>query len=267
MIESSTYVQPFAPIEAGNLIVRIAENARELELAQRLRFRIFCGELGAKANPDVMREQRDFDRFDGACEHMLVIDRNKQGDSAIVGTYRLLTRSRMQKIGSFYSETEFDISALKARDEEIMELGRSCVDMEYRTRAVMQLLWRGIGAYVMAHDIKTMFGCASLYGVNVEGHARALSYLYHYHLAPPEIRVRALADQYVDMNVIPKDKIEAKKTVMELPPLVKGYLRLGGYVGDGAVVDHDYNTTDVGIIVRTEQITGKYAGRYTPGLE
>lgn len=267
MTATSTFAQPFEPLEAGNLVVRIAENAREIELAQRLRFRIFCDELGAKANPQVMAEKRDFDQFDDVCEHMLVIDRNKNGDDAIVGTYRLLTRTNMKKLGRFYSESEFDISRLQGFEGEIMELGRSCVDVEYRSRAVMQLLWRGIGAYVMAHDVKIMFGCASLYGIDVPKHAEALSYLYHYHLAPEEVRVRALPDQYVEMNVIPKDVLDAKKVVMSLPPLIKGYLRLGGYVGDGAVVDRDYNTTDVGIIVKTELITDKYVGRYTPGME
>lgn len=267
MTGTKTYAQPFEPLEAGNLIVRIAENAREIELAQRLRFRIFCDELGAKANPQVIAEKRDFDQFDDVCEHMLVVDRNKSGDDAIVGTYRLLTRSRMQAIGRFYSESEFDIARLKSVEGEIMELGRSCVDMEYRSRAAMQLLWRGIGAYVMAHDVKLMFGCASLYGIDVAKHAEALSYLYHYHLAPEAVRVKALPEQHVEMNIIAKEAIDAKKTVMSLPPLVKGYLRLGGFVGDGAVVDYDFNTTDVGIIVKTEMITGKYVGRYTPGLE
>lgn len=267
MTVTSTFAQPFEPLEAGNLIVRIAENARELELAQRLRFRIFCNELGAKANPQVMAEQRDFDQFDEVCEHMLVLDRNKNGDDAIVGTYRLLTRTNMQKLGRFYSESEFDISRLKGYEGEIMELGRSCVDIEYRSRSAMQLLWRGIGAYVMAHDIKIMFGCASLYGIDVPKHAEALSYLYHHHLAPEELRIRALPEQYVDMNMISKESLDTKRVLMSLPPLVKGYLRLGGYVGDGAVVDRDYNTTDVGIIVKTELITEKYVGRYTPGME
>lgn len=267
MTENLTYAQSFEPLEAGNLIVRLAETTREIELAQRLRFRIFCDELGAVANPQVMAEKRDFDQFDAVCEHMLVVDRNKQGDDSIVGTYRLLTRTNMKKLGRFYSESEFNIDPLKKLEGEIMELGRSCVDTEYRSRAVMQLLWRGIGAYVMAHDVKIMFGCASLYGIDVSKHAEALSYLYHYHLAPEDIRVRALPEQYVEMNVIPKDRIDAKKTVMSLPPLVKGYLRLGGFVGDGAVVDRDYNTTDVGIIVKTDLIGEKYSGRYTPGME
>lgn len=262
MNEPITYAS-FAPIEAGQLIVRMAENEREVELAQRLRFRIFCEELGAKANPEVMAQKRDFDEFDAVADHMLVIDTGKQGDAAIVGTYRLLRRAHMQKIGRFYTESEFDVTTLKEAEGEIMELGRSCVDEDYRGRAAMQLLWRGIGAYVMAHDVKLMFGCASLYGTDLQTHAMALSYLYHYHLAPPALRVRALPDQYVDMNRVSKDKIDAKATVMSLPPLMKGYLRLGAFVGDGAVIDYNYNTTDAGIIVKTELITGRYAERYT----
>lgn len=244
-------------------MVRMAETDREIDLAQRLRFRIFCGELGAKANSQVMAEQRDFDEFDAVADHMLVIDTSKKGDDAIIGTYRILRRSNMTRIGRFYTESEFDVSRLKAADGEIMELGRSCVDIEYRGRAAMQLLWRGIGAYVLAHDVKYMFGCASLYGTDLELHKEALSYLYHYHLAPEELRIRALPDKYVEMNQIAKDAIDAKKVIMSLPPLVKGYLRVGAFIGEGAVVDMDYNTTDTGIIVKTELITGKYAERYT----
>jgi len=244
-------------------MVRMAENEREIELAQRLRFRIFCGELGAKANPEVMAEERDFDAFDAVCDHMLVVDTSKQGDTSIVGTYRILRRQHMQKLGRFYTESEFDIAPLKAIEGEIMELGRSCVDMEYRGRAAMQLLWRGIGAYVLLHDVKIMFGCASLYGTDIDQHRAALSYLYHYHLAPEDLRIRALPDKYVEMNLIPKDQLDAKKVVMTLPPLMKGYLRVGAFVGEGAVIDYDYNTTDAGIIVKTELITGKYAERYT----
>lgn len=244
-------------------MVRMAESAYEVELAQRLRFRIFCGELGAKATPDVMAQQRDFDEFDAVADHMLVIDTSKTGDGSIVGTYRILRRAHMQKIGRFYTESEFEITPLKAIEGEIMELGRSCVDIEYRGRAAMQLLWRGIGAYVLAHDVKIMFGCASLYGVDIAQHREALSYLYHYHLAPPELRIRALPDKYVEMDILPKEQIDAKKAIMSLPPLMKGYLRVGAFVGQGAVIDYDYNTTDAGIIVKTELITGKYAERYT----
>lgn len=267
MTLAATYAQSFEPLEAGNLLVRIAESAREIELAQRLRFRIFCGELGAKANAQVMAEKRDFDQFDDVCQHMLVLDRNKVGDDAIVGTYRLLTRTRMQPLGRFYSESEFDIAPLKACKGEILELGRSCVDMEYRSRAVMQLLWRGIGAYVNANNVELMFGCASLYGIDVPKHAESLAYLYHYHLAPDEYRVRALPEQYVEMNMLSKDAFDAKRVMAALPPLIKGYLRLGGFVGEGAVVDRDYNTTDVGIIVKTELIADRYADRYATGAE
>lgn len=266
-LTASNPLSIFEPIEAGQLIARLAQGEHELELAQRLRFRIFCDELGAKANAEVMAQKRDFDEFDAVCDHMLVIDREKQGDDAVVGTYRLLTGKNSKKIGRFYSQSEFDITPLLEFDGEIMELGRSCVNEEYRSRATMQLLWRGIGAYVSAHDVKILFGCASLYGVDIEAHRAALAYLYHYHLAPPALRVRALSDQYVEMNTMPKESFDAKKILMTLPPLVKGYLRLGSFVGEGAVVDYAYNTTDVGIVVNTDLITDKYAQRYQPDAE
>lgn len=264
---SADFPRIFEPIEAGQLIVRLAEGSRELELAQRLRFRIFCHELGAKANPQVIAQQRDFDEFDAVCDHMLVIDRERSGDEAVVGTYRMLTGKHSKKIGRFYSQSEFDITSLLEFDGEIMELGRSCVNEEYRSRATMQLLWRGIGAYVSAYDVKILFGCASLYGIDTQAHQEALAYLYHYHLAPPALRVRALSERYVAMDRLSKDSFDAKKILMTLPPLVKGYLRLGAFVGDGAVVDYDFNTTDVGIVVNTDMITDKYAQRYNPDAE
>lgn len=153
----------------------------------------------------------------------------------------------------------------------VLELGRSCVDVEYRTRPTMQLLWRGIASYVYQHDIRVMFGCASLPGVDPEVLAPSLSYLHHYHLAPPSLRARALPHLYVEMNRLPPGEIDTETAVAQLnsraalaalPPLIKGYLRLGGLVGEGAVIDPQFNTTDVCIIVVTDRVTDKYFNHY-----
>lgn len=254
----------FKPLNSGNLTLRLAENEADVHAAQRLRYRIFCEEMGGVANLAVQQQKRDFDQFDDVCYHLLVIDNNRVGDARVVGTYRLLTRSNMKKIGSFYTETEYDISPLKNYDGEIMELGRSCVEQQYRTRPVIQLLWQGIGSFIAATDVKLMFGCASFHGVNAREHHHALSYLYHFHLAPKEIRPTALPTHYVDMNFMKKEDIVPRAAINALPPLIKGYLRLNGVVGDGAVLDYAYNTCDVSIVVQTDLLKASYAERYMP---
>ncbi len=254
----------FDPLHAGSLTVRLAQDELEVRASQQLRYRIFFGEMGGVPPENVEKQQRDFDQFDGVCDHLLVIDTNRTGDDAVVGTYRLLRKSQMEKIGSYYSETEYDITPLKALEGELLELGRSCVDADYRNRAVMQLLWRGIGSYMVLHDIRLLFGCASFTGDDPKEHAMALSYLYHAHLAPEEVRMTALPELYVDMNMMPKEEVDTRRAIAAMPPLIKGYLRLNSVVGDGAVLDHVCNTTDVSIVVQTDLVKDKYAQRYKP---
>ena len=146
--------------------------------------------------------------------------------------------------------------------DEILELGRSCVDLEYRNRRVSNLLWQGIAHYCVKYDIRLMFGCASLPGKNKDAHALPLSYLYHNHLAPVPIRPKALPERHVDMNLLSPKEIVEKDAVKMVPPLIKGYLRIGGFVGDGAVIDEQFNTTDVCIVVKTKLITSKYARHF-----
>lgn len=257
----------FEPIQAGNLTLRLAESEADIHAAQRLRYRIFCEEMGAAANLAVQQQKRDFDQYDDACYHLLAIDNTRVGDARVVGTYRILTRSNMLKVGSFYTETEYNIDKLKTYDGEIMELGRSCVEQQYRTRPVIQLLWQGIGAFIAAKQIALMFGCASFHGVNIREHIHAISYLYHYHLAPEEIRPFALPAHFTNMNLMPKEEIVPRAAINALPPLIKGYIRLNGLVGDGAVLDYAYNTTDVSIVVRTKMLHDRYVNRYIPDSE
>ncbi len=246
---------------AGTLQVRLAANEEDIRAAQAVRYRVFVEEMGAQVSAEMHAAKRDWDHFDAYCDHLLVVD-HKGDVPRIVGTYRLLRREAMRKCGTFYTAGEFNIQAMEAHPGEIMELGRSCVSPEYRSRAAMQLLWRGIGAYVARYKVEIMFGCASLAGADPAAHAQALAYLYHYHLAPPELRLLALPELHVKMDIMPKESVDAQAAFIALPALIKGYLRLGGYVGDGAVIDKSYNTTDVGVVVKTDLVTAKYAQRY-----
>jgi putative hemolysin len=254
---------PAVDIRAGTLAVRLAEKPHEVAASQSLRYRVFYEEMGAEPTPEMARARRDFDRFDDVADHLLVIDHARgTGPQSVIGTYRLIRRSAAARIGRFYSAEEYDISTMEAYPGEILELGRSCVDATARNRPTMQLLWRGIATYIFHHQIDVMFGCASLPGTDPGALAAPLSYLYYHHLAPPALRPRALAARYVDMRRIPTDTIDPSRALAELPPLIKGYLRLGGFVGDGAVIDQQFNTTDVSIVVKTDLITDKYYRHY-----
>lgn len=256
--------------EVGALEVRLAANQQEIHAAQALRYKIFYEELGATPSPEMARERRDFDRFDDLADHLLVVDRSKQGIDAIVGTYRLLRESVVGGIDGFYSNQEYDLSPLVSQEfrrtmmagRQLLELGRSCVDLEYRTNTTIHLLWRGIATYTLIHNIGYMFGCASLKGTNPADHALALSYLHHNYSIPESFRVRAQSALYHDMNMIPQDQVDVRQARRALPPLVKGYLRLGCYIGEGAVVDEQWDSTDVFILLPVERITHRYSQHF-----
>jgi putative hemolysin len=248
-------------VQAGSLHIRLAESAAEIRASQRLRYRVFCEEMMAKPSAEMVRAGREFDSYDDYCDHLLVLDRG--GGGAVVGSYRLMRREAALRRGQFYAVDEYDITPLLNYPGEILELGRSCVDPAHRTGSTMQLLWRGIAEYVFAYNIDLMFGCGSLPGTDPQALALPLSYLYHHHLAPPALRATALSSRYVAMDLLPSAELDLKVARKALPPLLKGYLRLGGYVGDGAVVDAEFGTTDVCIVVKTDLVTERYYRHYT----
>jgi putative hemolysin len=253
----------FGELRAGNLGVRVASTVAEVDAAQALRYRIFFEEMGAQADAASRAARRDRDEFDEVADHLLVVDHDLgEGPEAVVGTYRLIRRAAAAKLGRFYSAEEFDISPLVALPGEILELGRSCVDADHRTRGTLQLLWRGIAAYVFVHKIDVMFGCASLPGTDLDALAPALTYLHTKHLAPAALRPRAVPHRYVPMDRLDPAGLDVRTVLGDLPPLVKGYLRLGGFVGDGAVLDRPFNTTDICVVVKTDLITDKYHKHY-----
>ena len=245
----------------GNLKIQLATSIEEVRAAQRLRYRIFYQEMGAAPSDEVLRYKRDVDRFDEHCDHLLVVDRHS-AVSPVVGTYRMLRRSVAERYGGFYSENEYELAPLLDYPGEVLEVGRSCVDLNYRSRAVMQLLWQGIAAYVWRHKIGILFGCASLPGTEPSAMRQALAFLHHNFLAPEGLRPQALAHRHVPMDVLPADAVDSAAAWRELPPLIRGYLRLGGRIGDGAVIDRQFNTTDVCIVLETEQVTARYLRHY-----
>ncbi|QCK86373.1 GNAT family N-acetyltransferase [Phreatobacter aquaticus] len=260
----------------GSLEVRLAANATEVRRAQRLRFHVFYEEMRAIADGPSRLARRDIDAFDAICDHLVVVDhdlieRPRFGPPrpAIVGTYRLLRQEIADRHGGFYTASEFDISGLLARHKgrRFLELGRSCVLPAYRTKRTVELLWQGIWSYVLTHRIDVMFGCASLEGTDPKALSMELSFLSHCAKAPAEWAAGPLPARHVPMDRLSKDAIDMKRTLHVLPPLIKGYLRLGAYIGNGAVVDHQFGTTDVLVVLPVEAIHPRYVEHFGGGAE
>jgi putative hemolysin len=262
---------PPAQINLGtrnDLCVRLTRTREEIVTAQRLRYQVFYEEL--KANPNFASSQSrlDADRFDEFCDHLIVVRRTPKGeggqfnvdDGEMVGTYRLLRQSIAEQNGGFYTQSEFDIAPLLEAKPALkfLELGRSCVLKQYRTKPVVELLWQGIWNYVRQHGLDVMLGCASLEGTDLRVHAKTLNFLAQNCSAPPEWHVHALHERYIEMKTNVESAIDSKAALKALPPLIKGYLRLGCYIGEGAVIDRQFNTTDVLIILPVSNINPRY---------
>jgi putative hemolysin len=257
---------------AGALEVRLAVTKKEIRKAQRLRFKVFFQEGGAVADARTAFTRRDADRFDKFCDHLIVIDhgaRTRFGKvkAKVVGAYRLLRGDVALAKCGFYSAEEYDICELLARhpDKRFLELGRSCVLADYRGKRTIDLLWRGILAYLRHHDIDVMIGCASFEGANALAHATALSYLAHHARAEGEWSVRARNGRHTPMEMLGRDAVDARRALSSLPPLVKGYLRLGAVFGDGAVIDRKFNTVDVFVVMPVKQMDARYLEHFGGG--
>ncbi|NTF06121.1 GNAT family N-acetyltransferase [Agrobacterium rubi] len=250
----------------GPLETRLARNEREVDAAQHVRYRVFVEEMGARLPADAMRRRRDIDAFDAVCDHLLVLDNAIEGDpeDQIVGTYRLLRQETAFAHNGFYSASEFDIEGLIARHpgKRFMELGRSCVLPEYRTKRTVELLWQGNWAYAVRHRMDAMIGCASFPGVQPEAHALPLSFLHHNCGAKGEWSASALPELYREMDMMPTEAINPRRALSAMPPLIKAYMRIGATFGSGAVVDHAFNTTDVLVILPVSSIAGRYITYY-----
>jgi L-ornithine Nalpha-acyltransferase len=251
------------------LFVRLARSGDDVAAAQRLRYHVFYEERGALPNTDIRNTASDADRFDSVCDHLMVIDRGSTngvtvGDGKLVGTYRLLRQDMAENNFGFYSQSEFDVAALIAAKPHLrfLELGRSCVLPEHRSKPVVELLWQGIWDYVRAQRMDVMFGCASFDGTDPEVHRDALTVLRKLALAPSEWRVDAHRERRLQIAGDGVAAMDDKRVLASLPPLIKGYLRLGCYIGEGAVIDPQFNTTDVLIILPVSAINPRYFARF-----
>ena len=254
---------------SGALEVRLAETDSEVEQAQRLRYQVFYREMSAIPSPQMREAERDFDKYDQVCDHLLVVDRaahDADGQPLVVGTYRLTRDADALRAGGFYTAGEFELGAMLRGQKpgaKVLELGRSCVLKSYRSRSgTLQLLWKGLMAYVARFDIDLMFGCASLSGTDVEALALPLSYLHHFHAMPENLKVKARPELFVDMNLVAKDATPPREGLRSLPPLLKGYVRAGCCIGDGAVIDQQFGTTDVFIYFPLSGMDGRYKSRF-----
>jgi putative hemolysin len=259
----------------GDLEVRLATSAAEVRRAQALRYQVFYEEMSAVPNAAAQARRRDADAFDTICDHLLVVDHAltrrglRRNRPETVGTYRLLRQEIAEENGGFYTAGEYEIGPLLRSWPELrfLELGRSCVLEPYRNKRTVELLWHGIWAYVLRHRIDVMFGCASLEGTDPDRLALPLSFLHHQARAPEEWRVAALGHRHVEMNRMPAEAIDAREALGALPPLIKGYLRLGAFIGDGAVVDRQFGTTDVCIVMPKSAISPRYVNYYGASVE
>ena len=249
--------------------LRLARDARDLRAAQRLRYGVFVEELGADG-PLVDHQARlERDRFDDIFDHLLLIDNRRDPGllEDVVGVYRLLPSDRLGPGGRFYSEAEYDLAALRATGRKLLELGRSCVHPDHRGGTAMFHLWNGLADYVLERGIEILFGVASFHGTDIARLTPSLAYLHHHHLAPSALRVRAREPGFQRMDLLPPDQLDRKAAMAATPALIKAYLRLGGFVGEGAWIDRDFNTTDVCLVMDTGRMSERHRGYYTRGRQ
>lgn len=284
----------FCTLHRGDLGLRLAQNPQEVEAAQSLRAHVFFADKGSvlpnqthnrergqaptqaqEQMPEQMREEwRDADAFDEICDHLIMTTRHPLGDTlmgtrlatgeTVIGCYRLLRRSVATMHGGFYSAAEFNLDPMlkQTADADVVELGRSCIAPAYRARQTLDFLWQGISAYVRHYDIGALMGCASFMGTNPDDFAMPLSYLHHFHAATAPWQVRAHDRRYMPMNYLPPEAIDAKRALREMSPVLRGYVRMGCLVGDGAVIDHEFGSVDVFVIFPLSEIADRYRRRY-----
>ena len=247
--------------------IRLAQSDKDLISAQRLRYAVFVEELGGDG-PLVDHEARlEKDAFDPYYDHLILIDHRHASSELdyVIGVYRLMLSGQAEKLGRFYSEDEYDLTALKQSGRKLLELGRSCLHRDYRGGTAMYHLWNGLGEYVLKNGAEILFGVASFHGTDIDSIKEPLSYLHHNHLAPKELRARAQEPHFQSMDLMPAEAVERRRAMVAIPALIKAYLRMGGFVGEGAYVDHDFNTTDVFLMMDTARLNPRHRALYVGG--
>tara|TARA_Y200000002_G_scaffold28163_1_gene21128 strand:- start:42 stop:992 length:951 start_codon:yes stop_codon:yes gene_type:complete len=243
----------------GSIELRIIDDTDELMYkVKKLRYESFFGESD--------KNKYDSDEFDKSCDHLVAIDKSIS-DDYIVGTYRLLLKPKFVKSQKFYSQTEFNISKLtKKRSLTLLEAGRSCVHKNYRDGSVIKLLWRGLATYIVKNQVDIVFGCASFPSSNHNLFRNQLSYLKYFHSSPQYLKTKPLWNLKVNFRTIDKKLLNSNEEFRKLPPLIKAYIRVGAYVGSGAIVDKEFDTTDVLIVLETKKMLKKYSNLYLKNI-
>ena len=249
-------------IKVRDFEVRLTRNKEERRLVRALRYAVFCEEEGASATEEQKNLREEYDSYDRFAEYMAVFH-----NGAVVGCYRIIDREAAEKMGSFYTETEYNISKIRKVRGNIAEMSRACVDARYRENAlVMRLLWAGLSEYVLRRKVRVLFGVASWVGQKPGLSAHAISYLYYNRLAPARLRATVLAENFDEsvnpalsrMNIMPKVFVDEEEALRQMPPLIKGYLRVGADFGKGVYIDKGFNTYDVFVTLQTKNINATY---------
>ena len=255
----------FKEIEFGNFVIKLAEKKSELKQAQALRYSVFYKEK--KAKPSIPKKilGLDYDKVDIFADHLIVIHKGiTDQKNKIIGTYRLIRGDVSANFGGFYTSSEFNLSNIlnSYKHSQILELGRSCVHKNYRNGSIMNLLWKAIAQYIKLYGIKILLGCASFPGTNVNKFSSQLCYLRENFSLPDDLSVVSLDNNihqaYATKNYI----VNGPRTFAKLPPLLKGYLRVGGKVSDSFYVDYNFNTIDLCVVVKTSSIDKKYKKKF-----
>jgi len=253
--------------EDPQFTLKLASDPLDFTAAQRLRYRVFVNELGGNGPLVDHAAKLEKDQFDPFYDHLILIDNKRDAKDLnhVIGAYRMLRSDLAAKAGGFYSEGEYDLKPLLDSGRSLLELGRSCVDIEYRGGKAMYYLWTGLAEYVQEHGVEILFGVASFHGTDPHSLAAPLSLLHHRYLAPEGLRVRVKEEYHQPMNLMEPEKIDRLGAMRVTPALIKAYLRLGGFVGDGAYIDHAFNTTDVCLVVDINRMNERQSGLYRKG--
>ncbi len=243
--------------------VKIADSLKEIEAALRLRFEVFNLELHEGLQSSY-KSGFDSDVYDTFCDHLIV---KELSTGNIVGTYRLLRQAKAEKHIGFYSENEFDLSKFKNIPGQSLELGRSCVAKEFRSLAVINLLWTGISKYIEMHSVTNLFGCASFHTSNTKEIAAAYAYLQLYHFAPEEYKVKPLEKCAMNLPFQFLTSHDIESAYKQFPPLIKGYLRLGAMICGEPAYDKEFGTTDFLIVLNAQRISDKYKNHYNNSVK
>lgn len=252
-------------IDDAHFELRLADSAEDLRAAQRLRYQVFVAELGGDGSLVDHESGLEADRFDPYFEHLLLLDHRRAAEDRVIGVYRVMRADGAARAGQFYSEDEYDLEPLRASGRRLLELGRSCLHREYRGGTAMMHLWNGLADYIARHGIEVMFGVASFHGLDPAPLAAPLAFLHHRHLAPADIRPVARAEGFQRMDLIAEEALDRPAAIRAVPSLIKAYLRLGGFVGEGAFIDRAFNCIDVCLVMDVARMSETHRAIYTKG--